>query len=432
MAVGGVFRTSWAAPFGGHLRGDSWFIQLIGGLLGCPTSSSTWPWSTTTARPWSASGIGRASRHRWCSRSAALLSAPGRSGGVTCALRLERVGRLSSARMTDRPDHSDPDWRPATLAVHAGLAPDELTGAVAPPIYQTATFAQDGVGRPRGGWEYARTGNPDARPAGSRDRGARGRHARARVRERLCDHPGDRGPGTPRRADPVRGRRLRRHVPLLRARAARHGRRGELPRLCPRPDRRAGPQPRRTHAPGVAGDADQPAPAHRRHRGDRRAHFAATWARAASDRCWWSTTRSPLPFRSGRWSWAPTSPTTRRPSTWAATPTRSAASSPRRATTCSSASSSCRTPSARCPGRSTASSCCAACARWRCAWSATRPTPEPWRRHSPQRDDVEKLNYPGLASGPFAHPQAALAARQMRYCTGMVSFVPAGARRPLA
>jgi cystathionine gamma-synthase len=44
--------------------------------------------------------------------------------------------------------------------VHAGAEPDELTGAVSPPIYQTSTFAQDGVGRPRGGWEYARTGNP--------------------------------------------------------------------------------------------------------------------------------------------------------------------------------------------------------------------------------------------------------------------------------
>jgi cystathionine gamma-synthase len=57
-------------------------------------------------------------------------------------------------------DHIDPTWRPDTLAVHAGMAPDELTGAVSPPIYQTATFAQEGVGRPRGGWEYARTGNP--------------------------------------------------------------------------------------------------------------------------------------------------------------------------------------------------------------------------------------------------------------------------------
>ena len=80
---------------------------------------------------------------------------------------------LSSGRMTDQPppdrpegdhphapDHADPGWQPATLTVHAGLAPDELTGAVSPPIYQTATYAQDGVGRPRGGWEYARTGNP--------------------------------------------------------------------------------------------------------------------------------------------------------------------------------------------------------------------------------------------------------------------------------
>jgi cystathionine gamma-synthase len=47
-----------------------------------------------------------------------------------------------------------------TLAVHAGAEPDELTGAVSPPIYQTSTFAQDGVGRPRGGYEYARSQNP--------------------------------------------------------------------------------------------------------------------------------------------------------------------------------------------------------------------------------------------------------------------------------
>ncbi len=47
-----------------------------------------------------------------------------------------------------------------TIAVHAGAEADELTGAVSPPIYQTSTFRQDGVGRPRGGWEYARTGNP--------------------------------------------------------------------------------------------------------------------------------------------------------------------------------------------------------------------------------------------------------------------------------
>ena len=48
----------------------------------------------------------------------------------------------------------------ATRAVHAGGEPDALTGAVSPPIYQTSTYAQDGVGRPRGGYEYARTQNP--------------------------------------------------------------------------------------------------------------------------------------------------------------------------------------------------------------------------------------------------------------------------------
>ncbi len=48
----------------------------------------------------------------------------------------------------------------ATRAVHAGAEPDEATGAVSPPIYQTSTYVQDGVGRPRRGYEYARTQNP--------------------------------------------------------------------------------------------------------------------------------------------------------------------------------------------------------------------------------------------------------------------------------
>ncbi|HSO30631.1 MAG TPA: PLP-dependent transferase, partial [Candidatus Sulfomarinibacteraceae bacterium] len=53
-----------------------------------------------------------------------------------------------------------PDLAFETLAVHAGQEPDELTGAVAPPIYQTSTYAQDGVNRPRRGYDYARTVNP--------------------------------------------------------------------------------------------------------------------------------------------------------------------------------------------------------------------------------------------------------------------------------
>lgn len=46
-----------------------------------------------------------------------------------------------------------------TACIHAGQAPDATTGAVMTPIYQTATYVQDGVGRPRG-YEYSRTGNP--------------------------------------------------------------------------------------------------------------------------------------------------------------------------------------------------------------------------------------------------------------------------------
>ena len=48
----------------------------------------------------------------------------------------------------------------ATKAIHAGYRPDPATGAVNAPIYASSTFAQDGVGGVRGGFEYARTGTP--------------------------------------------------------------------------------------------------------------------------------------------------------------------------------------------------------------------------------------------------------------------------------
>jgi cystathionine gamma-synthase len=51
-------------------------------------------------------------------------------------------------------------YGPATRAIHAGFRPDAGTGAVNVPIYASSTFAQDGVGGLRGGFEYARTGNP--------------------------------------------------------------------------------------------------------------------------------------------------------------------------------------------------------------------------------------------------------------------------------
>lgn len=48
----------------------------------------------------------------------------------------------------------------ATQAIHVGQEFDPTTGAIIPPIYQTSTFVQDGVGGLRGGYEYSRGGNP--------------------------------------------------------------------------------------------------------------------------------------------------------------------------------------------------------------------------------------------------------------------------------
>lgn len=48
----------------------------------------------------------------------------------------------------------------STLAITAGQSPDPTTGAVIPPIYQTSTFVQDGVGQLRNGYEYSRGTNP--------------------------------------------------------------------------------------------------------------------------------------------------------------------------------------------------------------------------------------------------------------------------------
>jgi cystathionine beta-lyase len=47
----------------------------------------------------------------------------------------------------------------ATKAIHAGIHPDEATGAIMTPIYQTSTYVQDGVGEHKG-YEYSRTLNP--------------------------------------------------------------------------------------------------------------------------------------------------------------------------------------------------------------------------------------------------------------------------------
>jgi cystathionine gamma-synthase len=69
--------------------------------------------------------------------------------------------------MSDRPDHpTELDQEAvaaqgfATRAIHAGYEPNSENGAVNVPIYASSTFAQDGVGGMRSGYEYSRTGNP--------------------------------------------------------------------------------------------------------------------------------------------------------------------------------------------------------------------------------------------------------------------------------
>jgi cystathionine beta-lyase/cystathionine gamma-synthase len=47
----------------------------------------------------------------------------------------------------------------STVCLHAGQEPDPATGAIITPIYQTSTYVQEALGRHKG-YEYARTQNP--------------------------------------------------------------------------------------------------------------------------------------------------------------------------------------------------------------------------------------------------------------------------------
>ena len=48
----------------------------------------------------------------------------------------------------------------ATLAIHAGFDPDQVTGDVVPPLHVASTFVQDRPGQLRAGYEYGRCANP--------------------------------------------------------------------------------------------------------------------------------------------------------------------------------------------------------------------------------------------------------------------------------
>lgn len=71
----------------------------------------------------------------------------------------------------------NPNWKPATLAIHGGQEVDPSTGAVMPPIYATSTYAQSSPGVHQG-FEYSRSHNPTRyaweRGAASMEGGTRG------------------------------------------------------------------------------------------------------------------------------------------------------------------------------------------------------------------------------------------------------------------
>src|ERR1700761_3765402 len=47
----------------------------------------------------------------------------------------------------------------STRSIHAGNEADPSTGAVAPPIFATSTYAQEELGKTKG-YDYSRAGNP--------------------------------------------------------------------------------------------------------------------------------------------------------------------------------------------------------------------------------------------------------------------------------
>lgn len=59
-------------------------------------------------------------------------------------------------------DNADPGNQPrfATHAIHTGQDIDQIFGAVVPPLHLSTTFAPDGIGNLRNGYDYGRAGNP--------------------------------------------------------------------------------------------------------------------------------------------------------------------------------------------------------------------------------------------------------------------------------
>ncbi len=208
-----------------------------------------------------------------------------------------------------------------SLAVHAGQAFDPTTGAVIPPVHFSTTYAQDGIGGLRQGYEYGRSGNP-TRTALETQLAAieGGRHglsfssglAAEDALLRSVLKPGD---------EVLLGSDVYGGTYRLIARILGPVGRGPPHRRHERPRRR-----RRG-----AGGASPPASCGSRRRATRCCGSPTSPGSRGSGRMpelsWWSTTPSPPPLCSSPCRSAPMSSCTRRRSTSAVTPTSSAAPS---------------------------------------------------------------------------------------------------------
>ena len=281
-----------------------------------------------------------------------------------------------------------------TLAIHAGQEPDPATGAVVVPVHLTSTYAQDGVGGLRGGYEYSRSANPTRDRARGLPRRARGGHGRAGLR---LGHGGRGHPAAHRaagRATTSSSRPTPTAAPTGSSRGCSSGGASRWSVRRPRRPRRGAAGLRRRHRGGVVRDADQPAARHRRHR---RPGRGRPRRRA---RCSSSTTPSPRRTSSSRWPSAPTSSSTRRPSTSAATPTWSAARWSSRTPSSASGCATTRTRWARWPARSTRGWCCAASRRSRVRMDRHCDNAAAVVELLPDHPTVAEVLYPGLPGPP--------------------------------
>ncbi|KAK2793793.1 cystathionine gamma-lyase cys3 [Onygenales sp. PD_12] len=80
---------------------------------------------------------------------------------MTSGINSSSVSEQDAAPIETPPRAPSPVHQFGTLAVHAGAHVDPTTGAVIAPISLSTTFAQTGVGKPLGQYEYTRSANPN-------------------------------------------------------------------------------------------------------------------------------------------------------------------------------------------------------------------------------------------------------------------------------